>query len=177
PVGWFLESRTAGATLDRLRRLSRFGDFFHFGGDEFWIAAFAREQGFGEDVIVRRAAMTIGVMHVRVAYDMQAAAPIDRADLDKHVLGLTPVGTAVHAQRAADRAGNPAHERQTANAGFRCRARDLPVRDSGTGANPRAFDGGAIKPAPEPDDRAPDPAIAHNQIRTKSDHRHGELIR
>src|SRR6516165_31308 len=82
------ESRTAGAALYRLRRFPRFGDFFHFGGDELWIAAFAREQGFGKDIIAGRTAMTISVMHVRIAQDMHAAAPIDRARLDQHIFGL-----------------------------------------------------------------------------------------
>src|SRR5262249_18862953 len=80
-TGGVFESRTAGAALYRLRRFSRFSDFFHFGSDEFWIAALAREQGFGKNVIVGRTAMTIGVMHVRVAEDVHASEPIDRACL------------------------------------------------------------------------------------------------
>src|SRR6516164_6117895 len=77
-AGRVFESRTAGAALYRLRRFPRFGDFFHFRGGEFWIATFAREQGFGKDIIVGRTAMTIAVMHVRIAQDVHAAAPIDR---------------------------------------------------------------------------------------------------
>src|SRR6516165_1141281 len=42
-AGRIFESRAAGAALYRLRRFSCFGDFFHFGGDKFWIAAFAPE--------------------------------------------------------------------------------------------------------------------------------------
>src|SRR5262249_23964689 len=110
-AGRVFESRTAGAALYRLRRTSRFSDFFHFGSDEFWIAALAREQGFGKDVIVGRTAMTIGVMHVRIVENVYAPAPIDRACLDQNVLGFTPIGAAIHAQRAADRAGNAAQER------------------------------------------------------------------
>src|SRR4029078_10506991 len=32
-AGWILEGRTAGAALDRLRRLTRFCDLVHGGGD------------------------------------------------------------------------------------------------------------------------------------------------
>ena len=38
------------------------------------------------------------------------ALPVDAARLDQRVLGLAAIGAAVHAQRAADRAGNAAEE-------------------------------------------------------------------
>ena len=65
------------------------------------------------------------------AQGVHASAPIDRARLDQRVFGFAPIGAAVHAQRAADRAGNAAHERQTANAGLLCCACDLDIRHGG----------------------------------------------
>jgi hypothetical protein len=66
-AGRVLEGRAAGAALDRLRRLARLGDLVHLGGDGGRIAGPALEQRLGEDEIVRRAAMAVGVVHVGVA--------------------------------------------------------------------------------------------------------------
>src|SRR6478736_8515986 len=56
-----LERGAAGAALDRLRRLPRFGDFFHLRRDGGRIAGRALEKRLREDDVVRRAAMAIGV--------------------------------------------------------------------------------------------------------------------
>ena len=81
--------------------------------------------------------MPIGKAHVGVAEHMDAARAIDRAGLDERVLGLTAIGAAVHAQRAADAAGNAAQERQAGDAGLLRRARDLNVGHRGAGAQSR----------------------------------------
>src|SRR5712691_11530435 len=103
-AGRVLEGRAAGAALDRLGRLARFGDLFHLGGDRAGIAGDALEQGRGEDDVLGGAAMAIAVMHVAVAEHAQAALPVDAARLDEGVLGLAAIGAAVHAQRPADAA-------------------------------------------------------------------------
>ena len=121
--------------------------------------------------------MTIGVMHVRITQDVHASAAIDRACLDQCVFGFAPIGAAIHAQRAADCAGNAAHERQTANACFLRCTRDLDVRHGGAGANPRAFHGNAAKAASQPHDRAADAAVAHDQVRSNTNHGDGKLAR
>ena len=77
------------------------------------------------------------------------ALPVDRPRLDQRVLGLAAVGAAVHAQRAADRAGNAAKEGEPGDAGLLRRARDLDVRHRGAGADavtPSTFD--LVKPRP-----------------------------
>ena len=66
---------------------------------------------------------------------MDAALPVDAARLDQRILGLAPIGAAVHAQRAADGAGNAAQEGEPGNAGFLRRARDLDVGHRGAGAH------------------------------------------
>ena len=43
---------------------------------------------------------------------------VDAARLDQNILGLAAIGAAVHAQRAADGAGNAAEEREAGEAGL-----------------------------------------------------------
>ena len=109
-AGRILEGRAAGAALDRLRRLARFGDLVHLRRDGGRIAGRALEQRLREDDVVGRAAMAIGVVHVGVGEDVEASLPVDGARLDQCVLGLAAIGAAVHAQRPADRAGDAAEE-------------------------------------------------------------------
>src|SRR4051812_28005729 len=113
-----LEGRAAGTTLDRLRGLARLGDLVHLGGNNRGIAWVTGEQRFGEDDVVWRAAMAIGVMHIGVAEDANPPLAVDTVRLDQRVLGLAAVSTAVHAQRAADGAGNAAEESKPCNAGL-----------------------------------------------------------
>ncbi len=72
-AGRVLEGRAAGAALDRLRRLARLGDLVHLGGDRGRIARRALEQRLGEDDVLGRAAMAIGVVHVAIGEDAHAA--------------------------------------------------------------------------------------------------------
>src|SRR6476620_12102843 len=65
-AGRILERRAAGAALNRLRCLARFGDFLHFGRDRGRITGRALEQRLREDDVVRRAAMAIVIVHVAV---------------------------------------------------------------------------------------------------------------
>ena len=116
-----------------------FGDLVHLGGDRGRIAALAREQRLREDVIVRRAAMAIGVMHVGIAADVDAALRGRRARASISAsLVSRAIGAAIHAQRAADAAGNAAQERQAGDAGLLRRARDLDVGHRGAGAHARS---------------------------------------
>ena len=52
---------------------------------------------------------------------------IDAARLDEHVRRLAAIGAGIHAQRAADRAGNAAEEGEPVEAGLGGRARHLHV--------------------------------------------------
>ena len=69
------------------------------------IAGLALQQGLGEDEILARTAMAVGVMHVGVRQHVQRSPPVNRPRFDKNVLGLATIGPAIHPQRAADRAG------------------------------------------------------------------------
>src|SRR5262249_59245777 len=105
-----LEGRAAGAALDRLGRLARFGDFLHLCGDLGRIAGRALEQRLREDDVVGRAAVALAVVHVADAEDAQPALTVDAARLDQRIRGLTTVGAADHAPRPAHRAGLAAQE-------------------------------------------------------------------
>ena len=141
------------------------------------IAALALVQSFGEDVVAGHAAMPVAVAHVGVAQHVDAARPIDRARLDQRVLGLAAIGAAVHAQRAADAAGNAAHERQSGDAGLLRRARDFDVGHRRTGANARVFDGDIAKTAAEPDHHARHATVAHDEIGAEPDDGHRNVRR
>ena len=90
--------------------------------------------------------------------------------VDQHVLGLAAVGAAVHAQRAADRARNAAHERQPGDAGLLRRARDLHVRHRRAGPDARAIDLDLVEAAAEPHHHARHAAVAHDQVGAEADH-------
>ena len=135
------------------------------------IAGRALEQRLGEDDVLGRAAMAVAVVHVGVGEDVQAALPVDAARLDQHVLGLAPVGAAVHAQRAADRARNAAQEREAGDARLLRRAGHLHVRHRGAGAHAMVrLDRDVIEAAPEPDHDARHAAVAHDQVGAETDH-------
>ena len=173
-----LEGRAAGAALDRLRRLARFGDFFHLRRDRGRIAGRALEQRLREDDVVRRAAMAIGVVHVGVGEDVQASLPVDGARLDQCVLGLAAIGAAVHAQRPADRAGDAAEESEPGDRRLLGGTADLHVGDGGAGADAGAvLDLHLAEAAAEPDDDARHPAVAHDQVGAEPDDRDWNLGR
>ena len=116
-------------------------------------------------------------MQVGIAQDVYAAAAVDGARLDQGVFGLAAIGAAVHAQRAADAAGNAAHECKSGNAGFLRRARYFHIGHCGAGAYIVFFDRNLIEAAAEPDHDAWNAAVAHNQIGAKPDDRNGDIAR
>ena len=70
---------------------------------------------------------------------MDVALAIDGAGLDQHLFRLAAVRAAIHAQRAADAAGDAAIEGQAGNAGIGRGARHLHVGHGGAGAEPDAL--------------------------------------
>ena len=132
----------------------------------------------GEDHVLGRAAVPIGVVHVGIGEGADAAAAIDAARGNQHVLGLAPIGAAIHPQRPADRARNAAQERQPGDRGLLGGARHLDVRHRGAGADARALLYRDIaEPATEPDHHARNAAVAHDEIGAEADHGDGNLRR
>src|SRR5205809_402889 len=97
-----LEGRAAGAALDRLRCLARLRDLIHLRGDCGRIAWPPAEVLLREDDLLRHAAMPIDEVHIGVAESSNVASSVDAARTDQEVLGLAPIGAAIHPQRAPD---------------------------------------------------------------------------
>ena len=122
--------------------------------------------------------MAIAVLHIAVAEYAHAALPIDAARLDQRVLGLAAVGAAVHAQRPAHGAGDPAEESEAGNRRLLRGAADLDVGRRRAGADTRAvLDSHLTEAATETDHHARHAAIAHDQIGAEPDDGDGNLGR
>ena len=63
------------------------------------------------------AAVAIDELHVGIGEDVLGAVAADAGGLDQDVLGLAAIGAGIHAQRAADRAGNAEEEFHAADIG------------------------------------------------------------
>src|SRR6202012_2809475 len=118
-AGRILEGRAAGFFADRLRRLARRGDALHLGEDGGGRTSAALEQRLRKDHLLGRIRMAIAVAHLRVGERVEIALAVDPACFGEDVLGLAPMRASIHAQRAADRAGNAAIKSETVDAGLR----------------------------------------------------------
>ena len=78
------------------------------------------------------------IMKLGDGQHMDVALAVDGARLDHNLLGLAAMRAAVHAERAADAAGDAAIEGEAGDAGIGRGARDLHVGNGGAGAEPRA---------------------------------------
>ena len=79
------------------------------------------------------------------------------------------IGAGIHAQRAADGAGNAGEEFQAGDARLGRRARDVEVERRGTGADMPRPDANLGEAAAEPQHDAGHPAVAHQQIGADAD--------
>ena len=73
---------------------------------------------------------------------MLVAVAADAGGLDQDILGLAAIGAGIHAQRAADGAGNAEEEFQPADIGRRRGLGDALVERGGAGADDIAFRAG-----------------------------------
>ncbi len=78
---------------------------------------------------------------------MLLAVAADADSLDQDVLGFGAVGAGVHAQRAADGAGNAEEEFQPADIGRRCGLGDALVERGSAGADDVAISAGLAEAA------------------------------
>jgi hypothetical protein len=104
-------------------------------------------------------------VHLGVREDAHVAAAVDAARLDQRILGLAPIGAAVHAQRATDRARNAAQKRETRKSSFLGGARNPHIRHRGAGTNARAFNRDLAKATTESHHHTRHATIAHDQVR------------
>ena len=78
---------------------------------------------------------------------MLAAVAADAGGLDQHILGLAAIGAGIHAQRAADGAGNAEEEFEPADIGRRRGLRHALVERGGAGADDIALGAGLAEAA------------------------------
>src|SRR4029450_12515678 len=174
-VSWrILEGRATGAALDRLHLLAIGRDLVHLGKNLCGLTRLALEQRLGEDHVVRRAAVAIGVAERGNGKHMNVTLAIDRARLDENLFRLAPMRAAIHAERAADAAGNAAIEGEACDPRVGGRARHFHVRHGSAGSHPITVLGSDLaETAPEPDHDAFDAAVAHKKIGAEPDDRYG----
>ena len=116
------------------------------------------------------AAVAIDEFHVGIGEAMFRAVAADAGRLDQDILGLGAIGAGIHAQRAADGAGNAEEEFQPADIGRRRRFRHALVECGGAGADDIAVGAGLAEAARrQPDHHAGHAAIAHDQIGADAD--------
>ena len=85
------------------------------------------------------------------------AVAADAGRLDQDILGLAAIGAGIHAQRAADGAGNAEEEFQPADVGRRRRLRHALVERGGAGADDIAL--ALVSPKPRGDSRITTPGM------------------
>ena len=143
------------------------------------LAGPALQHGAREDHVLRRARYddrknpSAALANVRTA----PARSTPRASISD-ILGLAAVGAGVHAQRAADRAGNAAQECKAVDPGLRRGARDPHVGRRGAGD--RRDDRRVVSIAPNalPPSRITTPAhaaVAHDEIGAEADDGDGDF--
>ena len=109
---------------------------------------------------------------------MDARLAVDGAGLDHHLFGLAAMGATIHAQRAADAAGDAAIEGEPGNASIGRGARHFYVGHGGAGAEARPRLDLDLTEAPaETDHHAGDAAVAHEQVRAEPDDSDRDLAR
>jgi len=122
--------------------------------------------------------MAIAVTHFGERQHMRTTGAVDRTRRYQPILDLSAVGTAIHAQRTANRAGNAAKERQAGDACLLRHARNFHVRHRRT--NPQAiiaFRHNRAEPAAKPHHNARNAPVAHNQVRAKANDGDGNFRR
>src|SRR5260370_1065724 len=92
------------------------------------------------------AAVAIDEFHIRICKAMFFAVTADADSLDQDILGLGAVGAGIHAQRAADGAGNAEEKFQPADVGRRRRLRHALVERGRAGADDIALVAGVAAP-------------------------------
>ena len=110
---------------------------------------------------------------------MQGAVTVQRLRLDEHIRHLVPVGAGIHAERAADRAGDAAQEGQSVHPLVAAVAGDVHVESAGANLYQRArafpAHGRFPKALAQADDDAFHAAVAHQHVGAEADHRHRHL--
>ena len=107
------------------------------------------------------------------------ARPVDAARFDENVLRFAAMRAGVHAQSAADRAGNAAVEFEAGDPRLGRRVGEPDIRRRGAGREPMIADrlDRTERLAAEAEHDAGDAAVADDDIRGQADRRDGNLRR
>ena len=164
------EGRAAGARTNGLSRLARRLDLRHAPADRVAIARHAAKPRRDENPILGHAAMAIGKAHLRGRERVAISAAIERHGLFEHILELAAIGAAIHAQSAADGAGNAGHEFEPGDASQAASERDVEVERAGAGLDDRSLGLDLDEAAAEAHHHAWHAAVAHQEVRGDADH-------
>ena len=173
------EGGAARLLSNGLRLRARLGDPRHLGLDLGPISGPTLKHGVRENDVGRRGTMAIGQPHLRVVEPDRHAAPVEPMRLLQNFPCLAAVSARVHAQRAADRAGNAAQKRKARDAGLRGRARHIGVKRRRARKNPSFArrSHAAEGPPAQPHDDAANAAVAHDQVGPDADDGDGDFSR
>ena len=169
-TGRILEGRSSRLFADRLCGLAMVLYFVHPRANGFGCGDGPAKARRGEDDGRIDAAAAVDEFHIRMAEGVLPAIATDANSLHQHVLGFRAVGAGIHAQRAADGAGNAEEEFQPADIGGGRGLGHALVERSSPGADEIALGAGLAKSSrAEPDHHARNAAIAHDQVGADAD--------
>src|SRR5450631_4114887 len=165
-----LEGRAAGLFANRLRGFAVVLHLVHARADRLGRGHQAAKARGGKDDRGIDAAVAIDELHGGIVEYLFAAVAADAGRFDQHIPGLRTVGASVHAQRAADGAGNAEEKFQPADIGRRRRLGDALVERRRAGADDIAASAGLAEPArAKPDHHARQAAVTHDQVGADAD--------
>jgi hypothetical protein len=177
-AGWILEGRAAGLFPDRLRGFAVGLHLVHPRPDRFRCGDHPAKACRCENDLGIDAAVAIDEFHIGIGEAMFGAVAADADSLEQHIPGLAAVGAGIHAQRAADTAGNAEEKLEPADIGRCRRLRDALVERRGAGVDDIAVGAGLAEPTRRQSDHdAGHAAIAHDQIGADADYSDRQLMR
>ena len=150
-------------------------DFGHAPRDDVLVACRATKARVDKNPIVGQIAMAIGQAQLRKRQRPQRTRRIDGSRLDQHILEFAAIRPGVHAQPAADSAGNAREKFHAGDAGLARRQRDIEIERAGASDNIRAVDRDIGEAAAQPHHHARNAAIADQEIGGDADRRHRHI--
>ena len=175
---WIFEGRAAGLVADRLGGLAVVLDLVHPRANGVGRGERpAKARGSKDDGRID-AAVAIDEFHVGIGKRVFLAVAADAGSVEQNILGLAAIGAGIHAQRAADGAGNAEEKFKPADIGGGRGFRHTLVERGGASADDIALRAGFAEPPwCEPDHHPRHAAIAHDQIGADADDTDRKFVR
>ena len=150
-------------------------DIFHAAGDFVLVAGGGTKTRGDEGPILRHAALPVSEGQIGKRQPLRLARRIEGFGVDDDVLDLAAEGAGVHAERAADGAGNAGKEFETRKPGIAGAPGDVHVMGGGAGGDFVAVDADFGEAPAETHDDALDAAVADNDVGADADHGHRHM--